>query len=321
MSKYKKFLLPSILVVAVVIIIVVFSFLGKGKSEVAKSEDASAIGESVVATVSNQAQSIQETKVEATQEAAKPVAATAQVVPAFSNISYYLNNKLDEYQAYSIQHPELSLETVVTYVNIGLNNPFYSNTKQVQNPSDILVLCNKYNYLSSDYEPSDLTPIASQNDAAGNLKLRKEAADAFNNLCEGARKDGYTILGASAYRSYSYQKSLYNNYVAADGTAKADTYSARAGYSEHQTGLAIDVKNATVVYDNFGSTPEYQWAKNNIYKYGFIIRYEPDKTNITGYKSEEWHFRYVGIDTAKTIHDLGITFDEYCARYLVNKIN
>lgn len=105
--------------------------------------------------------------------------------------------------------------------------------------------------------------------------------------------------------------------MAADGKENADTYSARAGFSEHQTGLAIDVKNATVAYDKFGTTPEYQWAKDNVQKYGFIIRYLPSTIDITGYQSEEWHFRYVGVDTATAVYNLGITYDEYCARYLM----
>jgi len=238
-------------------------------------------------------------------------------VPVYSNMSYYMSSKLNEYKAFSLLHPDYTLENIVTYVNIGLDNPFYSNTKVIQNPEDMLVLCNKYNSLPDSYVPSDLVDVTTANSAASGLKLRKEAAQAFDKLCAGAKQAGYTILGASGYRSYSTQKSLYNNYVASDGVTKADTYSARAGFSEHQTGLAIDVKNATVAYDSFGTTPEYQWAKGNIQKYGFIIRYLPSTIGITGYKSEEWHFRYVGVDTAQAVYALGITYDEYCARYLM----
>jgi len=261
--------------------------------------------EQVMATVSGQ---IVEAKTEAQMEAA---------VPVFSNMSYFLNAKLDEYKAYSLLHPDNTLEDVVTYVNIGLDSPFYSNTKVIASPEDILVLCNKYNSLPDNYTPNDLVDVTTANSAASGLRLRKEAAQAFDKLCAGAKSAGYTILGASGYRSYSTQKGLYNNYVASDGVSNADTYSARAGFSEHQTGLAIDVKNATVVYDSFGTTPEYKWAKDNIQKYGFIIRYLPSTIGITGYKSEEWHFRYVGVDTATAVYALGITYDEYCARYLM----
>ena len=238
-------------------------------------------------------------------------------VPVYSNMTYYLSAKLEAYKAYSLVHPDYTLENIVTYVNIGLDNAFYTNTKVIQNPEDILVLCNKYNSLPDNYVPSDLVEVTTANSAASGLKLRKEAAQAFDKLCDGAKQAGYTIFGASGYRSYSTQKSLYNNYAASDGVTNADTYSARPGFSEHQTGLAIDVKNATVVYDSFGTTPEYQWAKDNVQKYGFIIRYLPSTIGITGYKSEEWHFRYVGVDTATAVYALGITYDEYCARYLM----
>lgn len=241
----------------------------------------------------------------------------AKTVSKYAGVSYFLESKLNAYEVYAAAHPDFDVAKVVTYVNIGLDNEFYSNTKVIENPADMLVLCNKYNSLPEEYVPSDLVDITAANAAAGGLKLRKEAAEAFDRLCAGAKEAGYSIYGASAYRSYSYQRSLYNNYAASDGAAKADTYSARPGFSEHQTGLAVDVKNATTVYDNFGSTREYQWAKDNIQKYGFIIRYLPSTIDITGYKSEEWHFRYVGVETATAVYNSGSTFDEYCARNLM----
>lgn len=241
---------------------------------------------------------------------------TEDALPVFAKVAYYTQTKLDEYQAYAAKNPDLSMEDVVTYVNIGLNRDFYSDSVTISNPDNILVLCNKYNKLPDDYVPADLVEVTTSNSAVSGLKLRKEAAEAFDKLCAGAKTDGYTILGASGYRSFTYQQGLYNNYVKQDGVTSADTYSARAGYSEHQTGLAIDVKNKTAAYDKFGTTPEYQWAKDNVYKYGFIIRYLPETIHITGYQSEEWHFRYVGVETAAKVHEMGITYDEYCARGL-----
>jgi len=296
----KKFIL-SVIVITTAIILAACNSKTDSKSE-STSESAN---EQVMATVS-------EPKVESKTEA-QIVAA----VPVYSNMSNYLNEKLDAYKAYALLHSDYTLENIVTYVNIGLDHPFYTNTKVVANPEDILVLCNKYNSLPDNYVPSDLVEVTTANSAASSLRLRKEAAQAFDKLCTGAKQAGYTILGASAYRSYSSQKTLYNNYVAVDGVTKADIYSARAGFSEHQTGLTVDVKNATVVYDSFGTTPEYQWAKDNIQKYGFIIRYLPSTVDITGYKSEEWHFRYVGVDTATAVYALGISYDEYYARFLM----
>ncbi len=250
-----------------------------------------------------------------TQQSAQETV-TQEALPVYANVSYYAQAKLSEYEAYAAENPDLSMEDVVTYVNIGLDQDFYANSTAITDPENILVLCNKYHQLSSDYVPSDLVEVTASNSAVAGLKLRKEAADAFDDLCAAAKKDGYTILGASGYRSYAYQQTLYDNYVKQDGVADADTYSARPGYSEHQTGLAIDVKNPTTAYDKFGTTKEYQWAKDNIHKYGFIIRYLPETIHITGYQSEEWHFRYVGVETATKVYEMGITYDEYCARGL-----
>lgn len=237
----------------------------------------------------------------------------------YSGLSYYNESKLSAYEAFAAKHADYAPEKIVTFVNIGLDRPFYTEIGTITNPEDILVLCNKYNALPEDYVPSDLVSITASNTAASGLKLRKEAAEAFDRLCAAAKTEGYSIYAASAYRSYSYQNSLYNNYVLSDGVEKADTYSARPGHSEHQTGLAVDVKNATTVYDSFGTTKEYLWAKDNIYKYGFIIRYLPSTIDITGYKSEEWHFRYVGVETATQVYRSGLTYDEYYVRNLIKK--
>ena len=107
---------------------------------------------------------------------------------------------------------------------------------------------------------------------------------------------------------------LYDNYVATDGKEAADTYSARAGYSEHQTGLAVDIYNKVLPYTSFEETEEFTWMQENAYKYGFILRFPKDKTNITGYQYESWHYRYVGKEVAKEIHENNLTLEEYLAK-------
>ena len=131
-----------------------------------------------------------------------------------------------------------------------------------------------------------------------------------------ARKDGMNIRVISAYRSYTYQENLYNNYVKSDGVEMADTYSARAGYSEHQTGLVVDVTRAFDDFNNFENTNEYNWMLENAHNYGFILRYPKNKEKITTYSFEAWHYRYVGIELAQKIKASSLTFDEYYARYL-----
>jgi LAS superfamily LD-carboxypeptidase LdcB len=123
-----------------------------------------------------------------------------------------------------------------------------------------------------------------------------------------AYADGITLWICSGYRSYSYQSKLYNNYVYTDGKAAADTYSARPGHSEHQTGLAADINSAD---ESFAGTPEAKWLAANCWKYGFIIRYPKGKESITGYIYEPWHIRYLGKENAKLVYESGLTLEEY----------
>ena len=140
--------------------------------------------------------------------------------------------------------------------------------------------------------------------------LTSETQNAFNKMKADASKLGLNLWLASGYRSYSFQKTIYNNYVNMDGQAAADTYSARAGHSEHQTGLAFDLNTIT---SEFAYTNEGKWVNNNCYKYGLILRYPKGKDNITGYMYEPWHLRYVGVELATKLYDNGnwITLEEY----------
>ena len=140
--------------------------------------------------------------------------------------------------------------------------------------------------------------------------LTNKTQTAFNDMKAAALTDGINLWVCSGYRSYKTQKNLYNSYVNRDGKAKADTYSARAGYSEHQSGLAIDINVAS---SSFNDTNEAKWLNDNAYKFGFILRYPNGKTNETGYKFESWHYRYVGVDLASKLYNNGdwITLEDY----------
>ena len=227
-------------------------------------------------------------------------------------LSYFHEEDLERYLDYG-DKSQLDYQDVVTYVNIGLDHDYYTNMIKIEKEDDPLVLVNKYHMLSSNYVPSDLEVISSKYNKGYNNKLRHDARIAFEQMCEAALKDNIKIYSGSAYRSYSYQQNLYNRYVREDGKAKADTYSARAGSSEHQTGLATDILSAKIDYIS-ASDKEYTWLIDNSYKYGYILRYPKGKEKITGYMYEEWHFRYVGIEIAQIIHDDDITYDEYIAR-------
>lgn len=140
--------------------------------------------------------------------------------------------------------------------------------------------------------------------------LTNATTEAFNKMQAAAKIDGLNIYISSGFRSYSYQKTLYNNYVNRDGVVVADTYSARAGHSEHQSGLAFDVNT---INDSFSNTEEGKWLNDNCYKYGFILRYPNGKSDETGYQYEPWHFRYVGVELAEKLYNNGnwITVEDY----------
>ena len=200
----------------------------------------------------------------------------------------------------------------VIYILILLfleNSDFYKNIKVIYDPS-IEVLVNKNNKLDENYIPENLEEI-NNSYACKEKYLKKEARISFETMAKEAKKEGYDIIAVSTYRSYNYQDKLYNNYVKSKGIYYADISSARAGFSEHQTGLAVDVADKSLDYDNFEETKEFIWMINNSYKYGFILRYPKAKFHITGFKYEPWHYRYVGIDIAKIIHDNNITLEEY----------
>lgn len=169
---------------------------------------------------------------------------------------------------------------------------------------DGVVIANKTYSLPSNFAPNNLVTIN------GYIKVVDYVKDAFLSLSSDAKVIGLNIYASSGYRSYSNQKYIYENYVSMDGKENADRYSARAGYSEHQTGLAIDVNTIDMTFDN---TSESVWLRENAYKYGFIIRYPKGKEEITGYMYEPWHIRYVGKELSNKLYKDGsyITLEEY----------
>ena len=170
------------------------------------------------------------------------------------------------------------------------------------------MIVNKTYALGKEYIPKathekvtgDLCYSCINNIAFDNWKIMKSDASAI----------GLDIYIASGYRSYKKQEEIYNRYVREDGIDLADTYSARPGHSEHQSGFSFDLNS---INDSFAATNEGKWVNENAYLYGYIIRYPKGKEHITGYKYEPWHLRYVGLDLAKKLYNNGkwITMEEY----------
>ena len=232
----------------------------------------------------------------------------------FSNFLSYGNFEIDNatrYTAYKYKNPKLDNQDVVTRVNLNLDKPFYTDTKRIEKQDDIYALVNKYNYFDTTYVPSNMKTLFNNS----SIKMVSVTADAYEELCNAAKADGITFVGTTAYRDAGWQKSLYDNYVARDGKEAADRYSARPGYSEHQLGYSVDLNDPNYSAKRL-SPSDYEWLKNNAYKYGFIIRYPENTENITGYEEEDWHIRYVGKDVAKKIQELNITYDEYYDLYI-----
>ena len=203
-------------------------------------------------------------------------------------------------------------------INYVSKPTFYQNVITVSNPDSMLVLVNKNYALSEDYEPSDLVlpnVLSTGYNPNQNIYLRKEAAIHLEQLFYAAQNEaGLTLLARSGYRSYQTQISLYDRYVSQNGTEKADTFSARAGHSEHQTGLAMDVTADSVnrqLVTDFGLTPEGIWLKENAHRFGYIIRYLEGREDETGYQYEPWHIRYVGVEAATEIYENNWILEQY----------
>ncbi|MCQ2000968.1 M15 family metallopeptidase [Arthrobacter zhaoxinii] len=179
-------------------------------------------------------------------------------------------------------------------------------------PASVFVVVNKERpLLDPAYAPGDLAD-------AGGVALRREASDAFARMTADAAGAGVTITAVSGFRTAEAQAALHADYAGRYGSALAESISAQPGHSEHQTGLAVDIgaaDGACSLQACFEGTGAGAWAAANAHRYGFIIRYPAGAEHVTGYAYEPWHLRYVGPAAAGTIHDAGITLEQYAGLY------
>ena len=231
------------------------------------------------------------------------------------NVSYFNYDNYDRYINYKSDKEDIKRS--ILKVNLDLDKDNYSDTVEETNPDSLTALVNKHRYINEDYEPSDLVDMS--DDYANNyyrqMQLRSEAYEMFKKMVDAAREERLNFYAESGYRTFKFQRTLYNNYVYENGYTKANLYAARAGFSEHQLGTAIDLAN---IYTIEETDEEYKWIVKNGYKYGFIFRYTEDWADLTGFAKEPWHIRYVGIDVATKMHKENISFEEYWIKY-VNK--
>lgn len=168
--------------------------------------------------------------------------------------------------------------------------------EDIDSPDSTTVIVNKARPLPPDFAPDDLVELA-DGLTDGSQQLRKQAVGATEEMFKAAKDDGVELQVVSSYRSYEYQQSIYDSYLEQYGVNNTDAMSARPGYSEHQTGLAMDVDvpgGDDTLSSSFGDTEAGQWLADHAHDYGFIIRYPKDQEEITGFQYEPWHLRYLG---------------------------
>lgn len=230
----------------------------------------------------------------------------------FINSPYFNASNINRYETYYLTNKDLSIDDIVIKVEIGLDNDFYTNIKEITDYKSVTAIVNKYYNLNKDVEFDDLINLDLKY-ANDNQKIRSIAYEPLINMIENANKENIMLKVISSYRTYDRQEFLFNNSVNKNGLEHALLYSAKPGHSEHQLGLAVDFN---LTETSFEDSNEYEWLKNNAYKYGFIERYKKGKEDITGYAYEPWHYRYVGIDIATKMYEEDITFEEYKVKYL-----
>ncbi len=230
----------------------------------------------------------------------------------FYSISYAKLKYYDRYVKYSSETGE-DEETTVLFVNLSMDKDDYVDPINVDKFSrDMLV--NKHYKLSEDFVPDDLVTFDEKYCNGEVQEGNREAVVAFKNMYEAAKKEGLGLVINSSYRSYQDQEEICNTYKELYGEGYVSRYVALPGYSEHQTGLSFDIGSTSS--NVFADSKEYEWMLDNAYKYGFILRFTKANLSITGFRSEPWHYRYVGKKIAKYIYDNDISFEEYYAEFL-----
>lgn len=210
--------------------------------------------------------------------------------------------------------------TIVESLNY-VNNPnyynFYISPKEALFKNTNTILVNKCFYLDQSFTPQNLIPLKETNllyikRENEEMLIKKEILNDYISLYNLAKINNFELYIFSSYRDYNKQYHLYYNV-----NNQNDEYVARPGFSEHQTGYALDISTLNYgLTNNFQYSDEYKWLINNSYKFGFILRYPKEKENITGYNYEPWHFRYVGTDLAAKLYKENLTLEEYILKYL-----
>lgn len=216
---------------------------------------------------------------------------------------YFVENRLERYLSYQERHPDKDTLSVLRTVNTNRDWLTYNHIEPVDLSLGTLALVNKYYQLPQDYVPNLV-------ESYDGFVFEASASSSLIEMCEAMESLGLDFEISNTYRSYSTQATIYNRYLEKDNHNVVDTFSARAGHSEHQLGLALDFRSSKEDITYFKNTDAYDWLKENAPIYGFIQRYTEENSIYTGYQAEAWHYRYVGAEMALVLKETQLTFEE-----------
>lgn len=221
---------------------------------------------------------------------------------------YFVIDFYDRYVDLIEKSKELTVVDVLRRVNTLRDRPLYTKIQSADLSVPSLILVNKYYQLPEDFIPN-------LEESYLGFMMEEEAAIALDQLCEAMETLNLNFSISNTYRSYDLQTSIYNRYLETQSQAVVDTYSARAGHSEHQAGLAVDFKTKTKDISYFENSDAYAWLVENAHNYGFIQRYTLENSFYTGYQAEAWHFRYIGKELATIVYETKLTLEEVLLLY------
>ncbi len=229
----------------------------------------------------------------------------------FAKLSNY-----DRYVNFSDESGE-DEETTIVYVNLDLDKEQYVDPVTI-NSFDSKALVTKHRQLTSKFVPDKLIKVPEKYSGEDKVKGESQAVLSFEKMADDANSQGMGIVINSGYRSFESQKKLCEEYLKLYGEEYVNKYVAKEGFSEHQTGMSFDIGSTSS--NVFANSKEYSWVQENAHNYGFIQRFPKGYEDITGFRAESWHYRYVGKKIATYIYEHKITFDEYYIKFLDNNI-
>lgn len=237
-------------------------------------------------------------------------------IPKFSKQKYFIEKNLKQYISYSKENPTAKIKEIITIVNTQTYKIPYEEVSKADTTKEELILVNKYYYLEENFPGEEQLITISPKYAYANIKIRKEIYEEYKNMWEGAKEEGITLIASAGYRSYEKQKKAYDFYSDTKGENYAEKMVAKPGFSETQTGLAINLTARGTTKADFANSEAYKWLQENAAEYGFILRYPKEKEDITLFPFDPCHWRYVGKKAAKIIQKENISLEEYYTYYL-----